>query len=455
MQMDKLDILKRDTFVEKVLHLLDNITCNKSSVCFAINGQWGCGKSFVLDMLEEQLNVIQSEETHTDKYFVIRYNCWEYDYYEEPLVAIVATMISIIEEKTKLFPDGKEKQEVLGVLKEAGIALLSMATTAIKEKTGMDFQLLFETVRKGKQEGDTAYESAHEYDMYFSFGKVMAKLKELLGEISKEYTLVFIVDELDRCIPEYAVKVLERLHHLTEKQPNTITVLAIDKPQLVASVRQLFGFGNPEKYLEKFINFEIKLDNGSVSETITEKYADYIALFDKNLFQFKDPVEECLQAIFKDIDIRTQEQLVKKVTIAHKLLFTEQRDYSFMCMELLTAVMICVHKYQGLFDNTSFDGRYFDKVFKTQSEGNAPAFTEFFKNEFESIECRKQTYPGPALTFFLPSKPSLYGALLYTWCWMHSKKSVVFQIERNSAYTQISSNYKDLLKFAEMINMMQ
>ena len=73
MQVDKLDILNRDTFVEKVLHLLDNISCNKSSACFAINGQWGCGKSFVLDMLEEQLNVIQSEETHTDKYFVIRY----------------------------------------------------------------------------------------------------------------------------------------------------------------------------------------------------------------------------------------------------------------------------------------------------------------------------------------------------------------------------------------------
>ena len=140
MQVDKLDILNRDTFVEKVLHLLDNISGNKSSVCFAINGQWGCGKSFVLDMLEEQLNVIQSEETHTDKYFVIRYNCWEYDYYEEPLIAIVATMISIIEEKTKLFPDGKEKQEILGVLKEAGIALLSMVTTAIKKKTGKGYK---------------------------------------------------------------------------------------------------------------------------------------------------------------------------------------------------------------------------------------------------------------------------------------------------------------------------
>ena len=146
---------------------------------------------------------------------------------------------------------------------------------------------------------------------------------------------------------------------------------------------------------------------------------------------------------------------MKKATIAHKLLFTEQRDYSFMCMELLTAVMICVHKYQGLFDNTSFDGRSFDRVFKTQSGENAPAFTEFFKNEFESIEYSKQAYSGPSPTFFLPSKPSLYGAILYTWCGMHSKRSVVFQIIRDSAYTQISSNYKDLLKFAEMINMVQ
>lgn len=42
------------------------------------------------------------------------------------------------------------------------------------------------------------------------------------------------------------------------------------------------------------------------------------------LFRFDDSVEECLRAIFKDIDIRTQEQIVNKATIVHKLLFTEK-----------------------------------------------------------------------------------------------------------------------------------
>lgn len=454
--MDKIDILNRDAFVDNLLRLMNNISSNKASTCFAINGPWGCGKSFVLDMFEEQLSVIQSEETFTDKYFVIRYNSWKFDYYDEPLVAIVSTMIAAIEEKTKLFPDSKEKREILGMLKATGVALLSIANDALKEKTGLDVQKAYGIVKSGEKEGAAAYESEHDYDVYFGFNKMIAKLTELLAEISRDYTIVFIVDELDRCVPEYAVKVLERLHHLTENQSNIITVIAIDKLQLVASVKQLFGFENPEKYLEKFINFEIKLDNGSVSELISEKYADYIALFDKDIFQFDDSVEECLQAIFKGIDIRTQEQLVKKAAIAHKLLYTEKRDYSFMCMELLTTVMICVHKYKGLFDDSSFDGSSFDRVFKVKRGEGSPEFTEFFKEKFELINFRSgHSFSGEAPKYVLPEKPTLYGAIILTWCWMHSKRSAVIQHTTGDAYSPVSDNCKELLKFAEMINLMQ
>lgn len=453
--MNKLDILNRGDFIERLLKLIENISSNKSSTSFAINGTWGCGKSFVLELFQERLEQIQSEETHTEKYFVVRYNTWKFDYYEEPLVAIVSTMIAAIEEKTKLFPDSKEKSEMLGMLKATGVALLSIVNGAVKEKTGLDFQRAYGIIKSGEKEGAAAYESEHDYDVYFGFNKMIAKLAELLEGISRDYTIVFIVDELDRCIPEYAVKVLERLHHLTENQSNIITLIAVDKPQLAASVKQLFGFDQPERYLEKFFNFEIKLDNGSVSELITEKYADYIALFNRDLFQFDDSIEECLQAIFKDIDVRTQELLVKKATIAHKLLFTEQQDYSFMCMELLTAVMICVHKYQGLFDNTAFDGSSFDRVFITRRRERAPAFTEFFKEKFELIDFRIIHSPDEPKEYMLPAKHTLYGALIYTWCWMHSKRSVVFQHKTGGAYAPISNNYKELLKFAEMVNLMQ
>lgn len=454
--MEKVDILNRGKFVEQLLRLMEHISSNKASTCFAINGTWGCGKSFVLDMFQERLEQIQSEETGNDKYFVVRYNSWKFDYYEEPLVAIVSTMIAAIEKETKLFPDSKVKDEMLGILKAIGVVLLSIANDAVKGKTGLDIQETYKIVTSGKKEGAADYEKKHDYDVYFGFNIMIAKLAKLLEEIAKDYTIVFIVDELDRCTPEYAVKVLERLHHLTENRSNIITVIAIDKPQLIASVKQLFGFENPEKYLEKFINFEIKLDYGSVSELITEKYADFIEMFDKNIFQFDDSVEECLQAIFKDIDVRTQEQLVKKATVAHKLLYTEKRDYSFMCMELLTAVMVCVHKYQRLFDNTSFHASSFDRIFTVGWERKSPAFAGFFKEKFERIDLSQgYFFPDQPPKYVLPTKPTLYGAILFTWCRMHSNSSVSFQHTAGDAYTSIIDNYKDLLKFAEMINVMQ
>ena len=148
--MSKLDILNRGEFVNQLVKLVENISENNATTCFAINGIWGSGKSFVMDMFEEKLSQIQSEETNADKYFIIRYNSWKYDYYEEPLVAIVAILMAQIEEKTKLFPDSQEKREILGMLKATGIALLSIANAAIKDKTGLDIYGAYKTVKDGE-----------------------------------------------------------------------------------------------------------------------------------------------------------------------------------------------------------------------------------------------------------------------------------------------------------------
>lgn len=449
--MDKLDILNRDAFVEQVIKLLENISDNKATTCFAIDGEWGTGKSFVLDMLEEQLNGPYSE-----KYFVVRYNSWKYDYYEEPLIAIVSSIIAEIEEKVYFFPDSKEKQEILGMFKAAGVSLLSMANTAFKAKTGIDIQGAYETVIKGEKEGAVKYEKEHAYDTYLGFNKVIDKLSALLQEIANDYTVVIIVDELDRCIPEYAIKVMERLHHLTEWKSNIITIIAMDKKQLECSIRHLFGFEEGNKYLEKFINFEIKLDKGEVSENIIEKYADYFRLFDKDLFQFDDSVEECLQALFTGIDIRTQEQIINKAMIAHKLLFTDKKDYSFMCMELLTSVMICVYKYRGLLGDSAFNASSYGGLSVSTSKPDSRPFSGFFKEKFEAIYLRRgHSFSGEATYYVLPTKANLYGSILLTWCWMHSKRSEVIQHTQGDEYSIISNNHKELIKYAEMIYLMQ
>lgn len=458
--MEKQDILNRDKFIEDLFQMVENISVNKSSTCFAINGKWGCGKSFVLDMFQEKLDEFISEETKKNKYFVIRYNSWGHDYYDEPLVAIVASLLDSIDEKTSLFPDSKRKSELLGIVKAAGVALLSIGNTAIKEATGVDFKKNGEILFKGKKEGDKDYEHAHEYDIYFAFKKVIKKLADVLGKIAEEYTIVFLVDELDRCMPAYAIKVLERLHHLTEGKANIITIIALDKDKLQYSIKQIFGFDEPEKYLEKFISFEVKLDYGKVSEAITEKYADYIALFDKEKFLFSDSVEECWQALFTGVIARTQEQLVKKAMLAHKLLYGEEKkDYSFMCMEILLAVMICFYRDESCFDeNISVAADDFGSIFnfynKDKKETVKPKFAEILKEKIENAKpSRRREFQGDPV-FIIFDKASLYGAIVHIWYWIHKRNNAVIVNAIGDVYKPIANNHLELKKFAEMMKMM-
>lgn len=52
-------------------------------------------------------------------------------------------------------------------------------------------------------------------------------LANFATDLAPEKPLVFIVDELDRCNPTFAVKVLERIKHLFAI-PHIVFVLAID-----------------------------------------------------------------------------------------------------------------------------------------------------------------------------------------------------------------------------------
>ena len=85
---------------------------------------------------------ILNSSVHEDK-FIIRLGGDEF------LVILTNTeqqvaqeRVAAIEEKTKLFPDSQEKREILGMLKATGVALLSIANDAVKEKTGLDFPLI-------------------------------------------------------------------------------------------------------------------------------------------------------------------------------------------------------------------------------------------------------------------------------------------------------------------------
>ena len=450
--MEKLDILNREEFVNKLVNLTENISANKTSTSFAINGVWGCGKSFVLDMYEERLNEIPIAEKGIDKYFVIRYNCWKYDYYEEPLVAIVAAMIDIINQKTKLWKDEKKKARVLGVLKAVGVSLLTIGNNAIKDKTGLDIKFAFDVVAKETQKENEKQRKKREYDVNFSFNQSLECLRHEIDQLSQEQTIVFIVDELDRCLPEYSIKVLERLHHLTEDSQNVITVLSMDKEQLQKSVKQIFGFEHPEKYLEKFIKFELGLNLGNVSEKIVEKHKSYVDLFDKNKIEFSDSIEEFMQAVFQDIGVREQEQLIHRASLAHRLLFDNSKDYSFMCMEVLLVVM------KAKYNNCKKFAKWLDAIHATTYVGvTNPPFDGFFSDKFKCCINTSSYLSSNKLhekrIYKLEPNQSLYANILYWWYFLELQNDRLgLYIADTNDQKIMDDNLEDLKKYIDTID---
>lgn len=164
--------------------------------------------------------------------------------------------MTTIEERTALFPDSEEKQKILGALYGISIVLLTVFGTVAEIGTGLPFKDGIKALIEGCKEGQKNYKEKHDYDAYLSLRKSIEKLNEILKDLSEKYTILFLVDELDRCMPEYAIKVLERLHHLTEGKSNIITVISMDKEQLKKSVEKIFGIENSDKYLENLFNLK-------------------------------------------------------------------------------------------------------------------------------------------------------------------------------------------------------
>jgi len=357
MDNNRIDILNRDKFVDDVFNVIETLSANRKSCTFAINGEWGSGKSFVLDMLEEKLSSWPNEETAYDKYAVFHYNCWQYDYYDEPLFAIVSSMYDWAKSKEDKFGN-TVKAILLYVMFAFGLVAKEATNNVVKKLTNIDAMSINE---KTKEKVEKIKNKGKLDDDLYTVQESIDFTRDLLTAIAKDQTVVIVVDELDRCLPEYAIQVLERLHHLFDDIDNLIVVLAVDKGHLNNTVSQIFGFDKPNStkdinsYLAKFIDFEISLDNGTVNNNYRLKYHSYLSMF--NLDAIKQlNIDKFIARLMEPLDERRREKVFEKALLIHNLVYGDSKvEPEIMCVELMWVVF----KMENKQDTISIDDKYF------------------------------------------------------------------------------------------------
>ena len=258
-EMLKSDAIGRNQYIRNFLEMLDNVEDNFT---IFINGDWGTGKTFFVKQIHilltyynqfikkelnnhiEKLDEITGKESFCDlklekNYVPIYYNAWNNDSHIDPVKSII---FNIIKEHNFLKDYQKESKDILNkiasVLDMVNVFSNGSVKDLVETFSGNNIAPEIVTMENLKETMNTL-------------------LDQLLVERGDK--LVIFIDELDRCNPIYAIKLLERIKHFFEDE-NIIFVFSVNVNELTNTISNFYGQNfDSHRYLNKFFDVSIDL----------------------------------------------------------------------------------------------------------------------------------------------------------------------------------------------------
>ena len=250
----KSDLLDRKSLGQKLTDLVDRIN---QPLVIALDGGWGSGKSHFLKLWTGAHSKELGGQAE-----VIYFDAFEHDYLDDPLVSLISRLIVQGETKTwsaaALEKVKKTAFPLARGLLRTGVALV---TAGISEATGPVVDAVIGKVGEVTEDqiGDFWKQETGRIAAMAQFKKALEALTLPKADGDGLRKIVFIVDELDRCRPDYALSLLEIIKHFFAVS-NVHFVLGVNLEALENSVKARYGVGiNAAVYLQKFIRVRLSL----------------------------------------------------------------------------------------------------------------------------------------------------------------------------------------------------
>ena len=240
------DTLGRAQIAEKLTNL---IRTQRDPFVISIDGQWGTGKTFLLKRWKKDLKA--------EGFKAIYFNAWEDDFCDDPLLSIIGQL-------SDHFKKGNLKKLADEMGKIAIPLLKKNALSVLNRATGLTFEVDLNERSLLKEYRDQR--------------QTKTELKNHLTKMSAavvqetNHPLVFIIDELDRCRPTFAIELLERVKHICDV-PNVVFVFGINRDELCKSLESIYGEIDVTVYLRRFFDMEFMLPEVD-SETFCRSLID-------------------------------------------------------------------------------------------------------------------------------------------------------------------------------------
>ncbi|EMO55151.1 Qat anti-phage system ATPase QatA [Leptospira noguchii] len=284
-----IDLLNNEAIAKTIIDLINERA--EQPITIGIHGDWGAGKSSILEMIDLSLK-------ETKDVICIKFNGWRFQGFEDAKIALIEGIVSDLIEKRSLITKASglvkeifQRIDWLKLAKKAGGLAFSAYTglPSIEQINSIvkTMQSLADSSPEKISDQDTLKHLNEEFsnikltssvgskNLIKEFSEFQTKFDELLdaAEVKK---LVVLIDDLDRCLPETAIEILEaiRLFLFTRK---TAFIVAADEAMIEYAVRKHFP-DLPEsstsqtyarKYLEKLIQIPFRIPALGEPETRT------------------------------------------------------------------------------------------------------------------------------------------------------------------------------------------
>jgi ribosomal protein L7/L12 len=244
-----IDALGRTNFASALARVVES--CDTPLVV-GLYGTWGIGKTSLMKQIEAKLREVE-------KIKLVWFDPWRHQFDEDPAVALLHTMITQLEL-------GDEAKKLLCIIAAALGSLFLKATTTLNAD---DIQKLGE---RYEQERFQLREKQVRLQEYFC--KLISQATD-----KGKYRVVFFIDDLDRCMPEQVLKVLEALK-LYLALPNCVYIMGVDRAALECSIRHRYKDQEVKEadYLDKIVQlpFTIPPIEGNSMKRFIESLLDGI-----------------------------------------------------------------------------------------------------------------------------------------------------------------------------------
>ncbi len=375
------DALDRVSLARRLTSLYTSL--EGSSVAI-LHGRWGIGKSI---FAKRWLKALDAEGFGT-----IYFDAFAHDYMGEPFDALLSEVLrkgkDLKGRKSERFEKLKDKAAavsralaVTGVKAGIRVATLNAIDAADLEALKDASSGVSGDVADAAKEAAKKLLERRATDVaaFEAFRKALADIHEAAGaregDSGNHKKTIFVIDELDRCRPDFALSLLECLKHFFRTE-GLHFVLVTYKDYLSKSVDARYGLGsNSDEYLQKFFDFVIHFEEKSDFD-YSNRSSLYVKSAIRNLLkgqneQILSHIEENLAAytVAFDLTLRQVEHVATNLALSY--LAFDENGYNPVALVIFLAYLKALHP--GEFSNIKLGKLDFKNIKSILAQGRWPA----------------------------------------------------------------------------------